>query len=121
MAGECSDGIAHQDFLKLMQSGTPTEIYRRMKSSDAPVCDQWQVQILCRILHQNQVWLVTKSGLKSDVESAHIQYASTIEEALTAAKLTAGEHVLAVPEGPGLILKLAEQENDMVLHKDLAS
>ena len=121
MAGECSDGIAHQDFLKLMQSGTPTEIYRRMKSSDAPVCDQWQVQILCRILHQNQVWFVTKSGLKSDVESAHMKYASTIEEALTAAKLTAGEHVLAVPEGPGLILKLAEQENDMVLHKDLAS
>ena len=40
------------------------------------------------------------------VESAHMQYASTIEEALTTAKLISGERVLAVPEGPSVILKL---------------
>jgi len=105
MVGECGDGIAHGRFLELMQSGMPSEIYRRIKSSDVPVCDQWQVQILCRILNQNQVWLVTRSELKSEVESAHLQYASTIEEALSSANLRPGEEVLAVPEGPGVILK----------------
>jgi nickel-dependent lactate racemase len=107
MAGECSDGIAHSAFLDLMQSGTPGEIYRRIRSSDVPVCDQWQVQVLCRILDQNPVWFVTRSDLKSEVESAHMQYASTIEEALSSAKLTVGEKVVAIPEGPGVILKLA--------------
>lgn len=107
MAGECSDGIAHSVFLDLMQSGTPGEIYRRIRSSDVPVCDQWQVQVLCRILNQNPVWFVTRSDLKSEVESAHMKYASTIEEALSSAKLTIGEKVVAIPEGPGVILKLA--------------
>jgi len=105
MAGECSDGIAHGDFLKLMQSGTPNEIYLRLRSSDLPVCDQWQVQILCRILTQNPVWFITRKELRPEVESAHMQYASTIEEALMAAKLTSGEQVLVVPECPSVILK----------------
>jgi nickel-dependent lactate racemase len=121
MAGECGDGIAHRDFLKLMQSGTPAEIYGRMKSSDAPVCDQWQAQILCRILNQNQVWFVTRNELKSDIESTHMHYASTIEEALDTASLTAGEHILAVPEGPGVILKPAEQENGTDPTRDILS
>jgi nickel-dependent lactate racemase len=110
MVGECSDGVAHQRFLELMQSGTPSEIYRRIRSSDVPVCDQWQVQILCRILEHNPVWFVTRNELKSEIESANMQYASTVEEALSAAKLTEGELVLTVPEGPALILKPADNE-----------
>jgi hypothetical protein len=58
------------------------------------------------------VWFVTRSELKPDVESAHMQYAATIEEALSAAKLTTGEHVLVVPEGPGVILKPEENKID---------
>jgi len=118
MVGECSDGIAHQGFLELMQSGTPSEIYRRIRSSDVPVCDQWQVQILCRILDHNRVWFVTRSELKSAVESAHMQYASTIEEAIASANLRRGERVLAVPEGPSVILKPARRENASNTVKD---
>jgi len=107
MAGECSDGIAHQDFLELLHAGSPSEIYKKIRSSSTPFRDQWQVQILCRILLQNPVWLVTRRELSSEVESAHLHYASTIEEALESAKLTQGERLLVVPEGPAMILQPA--------------
>lgn len=117
MLGECSDGIVHKGFMDLMQSGTPGEIYRRIRSFEIPVCDQWQVQILCRILDQNQVWFVTRNELKFEVESAHMKYASTIDEALASAKLTRGERVLVVPEGPGVILKPASHESRPVMER----
>jgi len=107
MVGECSDGAAHTGFMELLRSGTPSEIYERIRTSGTPACDQWQVQILCRILGKNPVWFVTRNELKSEVESAHLHYASTIEEALAAAKLLQGERVLLVPEGPAMILKAA--------------
>jgi hypothetical protein len=59
---------------------------------------------------QNPVWFVTRSELKSEVESAHMHRAPTIEEALSSARLTSGERVLAVPEGPAIILKAAVHE-----------
>jgi len=107
MAGECSDGIAHQGFLELLHAGTPSEIYQKIKSSSIPVRDQWQVQVLCRILRQNPVWFVTRKELGSEIESAHLHYASTIEEALESAELTRGERLLVVPEGPAMILQTA--------------
>ncbi len=107
MASECIDGVAHANFLKSLVSGTPHEVYNKLKSSTVPIPDQWQVQILCRILRQNPVWFVTGKQLESEIESAHMHYASTIEEALRSAQLTQGERVLAVPEGPGMILKPA--------------
>jgi len=107
MIGECKDGTAHSGFMELLRSGTASEVYDRIRTSDTPACDQWQVQILCRILGQNHVWFVTRKVLKSEVESAHLHYAPTIEEALAAAKLLQGERVLLVPEGPAMILRAA--------------
>ena len=107
MIGECKDGTAHPGFMELLRSGTASEVYDRIRTSHTPVCDQWQVQILCRILSKNHVWFVTRKELKSEVESAHLHYAPTIEEALAAAKLLQGERVLLVPEGPAMILRAA--------------
>lgn len=107
MVGECSDGIGHGAFAELLHSGTVNEIYQRIRTAKATVCDQWEVQILCRILTQTPVWFVTRNELKNQVQAAHMQYASTIEEALDSAKLTRDERILAVPEGPSTTLKLA--------------
>ena len=106
MVGECRDGIAHGSFAELLHSGTPREIYEKLRASEATVCDQWEVQILCRILTHTPVWFVTRGELKGDVEAAHMRYAPTVGEAFESAKLRRGERVLAVPEGPGTMLKL---------------
>ena len=107
MVGECIDGTAHGEFRSLLCNGTPDEVYSKLERSDAPVRDQWQVQVLCRILRRNPVWFVTRSELQTDIESMHMHYASTIEEALNSAQLTTGERVLVVPQGPATILHRA--------------
>jgi nickel-dependent lactate racemase len=105
IVSECSDGVAHEEFRKILIEGSPNKLYEKIKTSNATARDQWEVQVLCRILRQYPVWFVTRSELQSDIESMHMHYAATVEEALDAAGLSKGERVLVVPEGPATILK----------------
>jgi nickel-dependent lactate racemase len=104
MVGECVDGVAHQEFLNILTSESPSLVYERLRESDHVVPDQWQVQVLCRILRKNPVWFVTRLQLRSAIESMHMHYALTIEDSLRSASLEGGQHVLIVPEGPSTIL-----------------
>ena len=106
MVAECADGISHGAFKELLLTGSPSEIYTKLKSGDT-VRDQWEAQVLCRILLKNQVWFVTRKELRSEIEGMHMHYASTIEEALNSCNVVEGERVLVAPEGPSLILKAA--------------
>jgi nickel-dependent lactate racemase len=106
MVGECADGISHGAFKELLLAGTPSEIYAKLESANT-VRDQWEAQVLCRILLKNQVWFVTRRELKSEIERMHMHYASTIQEALKSCNLVEGERVLVAPEGPSLILRAA--------------
>jgi len=103
MASECADGISHGAFKELLLTGTPSEIYAKLQSEDT-VRDQWEAQVLCRILLKNQVWFVTRRELKSEIERMHMHYASTIQEALNSCKAE-GQRILIAPEGPTLILR----------------
>ena len=105
VVSECADGVAHEEFRKILLGTSPNELYEKLKASEATARDQWQVQVLCRILRQNPVWFVTRSELQPDIESMHMHYARTVEQALDAAGLGRSERVLVVPEGPAAILK----------------
>ncbi len=111
MISECSDGPAHRDFARILEEGTPSQIYDSLKASKTTVRDQWQVQILCRILLNNDVWFVTRKELKSDVEAMHMNYAATLEDALSSGGLgirnAEGKRIVVAPEGPSTILKPA--------------
>lgn len=104
MVGECADGISHGGFKALLLAGSPSEIYPKLQSVDT-VRDQWEAQVLCRILLKNQVWFVTRRELKSEIERMHMHYASTIQEALNSCNVVKEERVLVAPEGPSLILR----------------
>lgn len=104
MVGECVDGAAHEEFRRTMTAGSPGEIYEKLKTS-APARDRWEAQVLCRILRQYPVWFVTRSELRSDIESMHMNHATTVEEALDVARTEEDKRLLVVPEGPSTILK----------------
>ena len=106
MVSECADGVSHGAFKELLLSGSPGEIYAKLQSGDT-VRDQWEAQVLCRILLKNQVWFVTRRELKSEIERMHMHYASTIPEALSSSNATKEDRILVAPEGPSLILKTA--------------
>jgi nickel-dependent lactate racemase len=104
MVGECVDGVSHEDFLSILARDPPDIILERIKKSDLASRDQWEVQILCRIMHRCPVWFVTRPELSSQIESMRMHYASTVEKALESLGLRKGERVLVLPEGPSTIL-----------------
>jgi len=106
MVSECVDGVSHGAFKELLLAGSPDEIYAKLQSGET-VRDQWEAQVLCRILLKNPVWFVTRNELKSEIERMHMHYASTIQEALSSCKAVKEDRILVAPEGPSLILKSA--------------
>jgi nickel-dependent lactate racemase len=100
MVGECMDGVGHPDFLRLLASDTPETIYDKLREGKAPIRDQWEVQVLCRILRKTAVSFVTRPELASEIRSMHMDCVETIEQALDSVKLRRGENVLVLPQGP---------------------
>ena len=111
MVSECSDGVAHDGFCNIMIRDQPDRLYELLKHSDSASRDQWEAQVLCRILRKNPVWFVTRQELKHDVEAMHMHYAATVREALESAGVRQGESVLVVPQGPSTILTLNEEKD----------
>jgi nickel-dependent lactate racemase len=106
MVSECIDGVGHQEFLNLLASDSPSRVYERLRASQTMATDQWEVQVLCRILRRNPVWFVTRSELRSEIEKMHMHYAPTIEEALASAGAEERNNLLVVPYGPSTILTM---------------
>jgi len=106
MVAECIDGVGHQGFLSLLASDSPSLLYERLRDSPIAVTDQWEVQVLCRILRRNPVCFVTRPELRSEIERMHMRYAPTIEEALVSAGASGRSRVLVVPYGPSAILTM---------------
>jgi nickel-dependent lactate racemase len=100
MAGECMDGVGHPDFLELQVSDTPEAICNRLMQGENLIRDQWEVQVLCRILRKTPVCFITRPELASEIRSMHMDYAQTIEQALDSVNLRRGERVLVLPQGP---------------------
>lgn len=100
MVGECMDGVGHQDFLRLLASDTPDAICEKLEKGEGLVRDQWEAQVLCRILSKAAVCFVTRPEIASEIKSMHMDYAQTIEQALDSVRLRQGERVLVLPAGP---------------------
>jgi len=100
MVSECMDGVGHQDFLRLLATDTPDAIYETLRKGEAPFRDQWEAQVLCRVLRKAPVCFVTRPEIAHEIESMHMDYARTIEQALVSVKLREGESVLVLPQGP---------------------
>jgi len=100
MVSECMDGVGHQDFLRLLASDAPDTVYEKLRKGETLVRDQWEVQVLCRVLRKTPVCFVTRPEIASEIRSMHMDYAQTIEQALDSIKLEEGESVLVLPQGP---------------------
>lgn len=102
---ECIDGIEHESFYQLMEEAkNPNEVLETIKKEE-PVIDQWEAQVLARILNKAQVIVVSK-GVKDElIEDMLMTPASTPEEALALALRKAGNaaKIVAIPEGPFVI------------------
>jgi len=107
IASECRDGLGgHEEFLKLVKGAdSPEEILERIRRSK-PLYDQWEAQILARILRRARVILVSDFISEKTAQDLLLEHAKDIEEALELARNILGEksgRILAIPEGPYVV------------------
>ncbi|MFW9827040.1 MAG: nickel-dependent lactate racemase [Candidatus Thorarchaeota archaeon] len=110
---ECIDGIGigQDDFKDLLYSGmTPDEIHQKILDKEIIVHDQWEIQILARILMKATIYIISK--LKEDeLGNIGLKYAEKVEEAIEISLKKYGPNasILILPHGPQILPKYRKQ------------
>ena len=104
---ECREGIGvgQEKFKELIFSGmTPTEIYNKILSKEIVVTDQWQIQVLTRILMKADVFLISSMD-ETKVGNIGLKSAETVEDAINEALKKHGKQakILFLPNGPQVL------------------
>lgn len=110
ICAECADGIGGDSFYKaLSECVGPTELLEEIRRvpMDETVPDQWQYQILARILEKHHVYFVARKEMEEAVNAMKMEYAPSLEEAYARARALKGAsaRVAVIPNGVSLIIK----------------
>ncbi|TFF87117.1 MAG: nickel-dependent lactate racemase, partial [Promethearchaeota archaeon] len=109
---ELSDGVGHDNFKELIYSGkSPEKIYNQILSKEIIVPDQWEIQILTRILMKADIYVVSRLN-ENEIGNIGLKHASSIEEAIEQGlkKFGADAKILILPNGPS-VLPLLKNKN----------
>jgi nickel-dependent lactate racemase len=104
---ECIDGIGrgHESFYQFMaEARNPDEVLEKIKKEE-PIKDQWEAQVLARILKVANIIVVTKNIKHSLIEDMHMTPASSVEEALDLSYrlINKKSKITVIPNGPYII------------------
>jgi lactate racemase len=112
IAAECADGLPDRGAFGelLLGSRSLNELRARIEQSTT-LPDQWQAQILLRVLARAQVEIFSSGLTRAQLSSAHLAAIDDVEEAVNQAMAEAGPdaRVCYLPEGPQTIPYLSEQ------------
>ena len=108
ICSSCADGTGGDFFYKLLADAPSAEVaYQNLNDVDPSKTefDQWEAQILARILCKAHVIIVTDKCDPKIITSMHIDHAYTIDEALAKARKIVGENkkVTIIPDGISVI------------------
>ncbi|MDR1795559.1 MAG: nickel-dependent lactate racemase [Erysipelotrichaceae bacterium] len=109
MIASCVDGHGSEGFYQYFKKAkSPADVLAKIeatKQSDT-VTDQWEAQILARILVKNPVILVGDPKIKAICEDMFMQYAPTLDEALALARSMTRQQatITAIPDGVSVIV-----------------
>ncbi len=104
---ECSDGVGvgQDQFKALLFSGmTPARLYEKIQTHEIIVPDQWEIQILARIMMKAEIYLISEL-MENEIGNIGLKYAPTIEKAIELAIKKHGNDasILVLPNGPQLL------------------
>ena len=110
MVAECADGTGGDGFYRsLRDCESARQHYEQAANTpqDRTVPDQWESQILARILMRHTVLFVTRRELETTVKDMKMEYCATVDEALSRARALKGADasVTIIPDGVSLIVK----------------
>ncbi|MFX0073981.1 MAG: nickel-dependent lactate racemase [Candidatus Hermodarchaeota archaeon] len=104
---ECREGIGvgQDKFKELLFSGkTPKIIYNSILNKEIVLPDQWEIQVLTRVLMKAEIYLV--SGMKEEeIGNIGLKYAPTVEHAIEKSLIKHGDNaqILILPNGPQVL------------------
>ncbi len=105
VASECMDGVGHPKFRELVErGGSPMEILEIIRAPGFFEIEQWEAQILARVLTRCDVICVT--GVEAAIiRGMHMIPAASVDEALSLARKSVGRdpEIVVVPGGPSTI------------------
>ncbi len=110
MVAGCSDGHGGEHFYRaLAEAENPQKLLKdvlRVPQAKTPP-DQWEYQILARILSKYRVILVTDLWEAAQIRPLHLETALTLQEAVTMAFQTFGlaARVVVIPDGVSVIVE----------------
>lgn len=110
MVSACNDGHGGKSFYdNVANASSPTEILENVRkiSKDKTIPDQWEFQILARILEKFTVIMVTDLCDPNMIKNMHMQHANSFDEALKMAFDIKGNNakVAVIPDGVSVIVK----------------
>lgn len=114
MIAACNDGHGGKSFYEtLANSKGPKELLEKILKvpRNETIPDQWEIQILARILSEYTVIFVTDMCDPNMIKSMHMKHAYTFDEALKLAYDIKGNdaEVVVIPNGVGVVIKKEEQ------------
>ncbi len=104
---ECADGHGGQSFYESLRDCESTQaLYAQFMATpqDKTIPDQWESQILARILNKFTVIMVTRPELETMVTEMKMKYAPSLEAAMAMAKAMGKESVTVIPNGISVIV-----------------
>ena len=110
ICSSCADGTGGEFFYRLLADNENAKIaYEKLNDVDPKDTefDQWEAQILARILTKANVIIVSDKCDPEIIKAMHIKHAYTLDEALAFARKEVGEDSLitVIPDGISVIVK----------------
>ena len=108
LCAECADGHGGEGFYRdLAECESPAALYAKFLAvpQDQTPQDQWQSQVLARILMKYRVIVVTRPAMRKTVEDMKMLWAATPEEAVAMAGSMGGKTLTVIPDGISVIVR----------------
>jgi len=110
VASECRDGHGGDSFFQTFaRAAHPRDVLEEIikRSPEETIPDQWEAQILARILIKHRVIMATGAP-REMVESMHMKWAPSVESAIDLAGDLLGNNkgnITVIPDGVGVIVR----------------
>ena len=108
VCAECADGHGGEGFynsLKYCESAAALYAQFMATPQDKTLPDQWESQILARILMHHTVIFVSRPEMKNMIEEMKMRYAPTLDKAVSMAKSWGLESVTVIPNGVSVVVR----------------
>lgn len=108
MCAFLADGTGGEGFYRSMRDcESPAAHYARCAATPwyETIPDQWESQILARILMKHRVIFVSRPEMKETLEEMKLEYCPTLEEAVAKARAEHGGTLTVIPNGISVVIK----------------